>query len=158
MDRVFTQTFGVVAALIVRDGKILLVKQAKRKGIDQGKWDQPGGWLEVGENLVEGAKRETREETGYDFFPTHVLGVYSLVRTNFEQTHHALKVVFLGDISQEPVSELQDDITEVAWFTPEEIKEMDSATLRDVDVKTMVDQYLAGQQFPLELLTHTVSS
>ena len=49
MQRVFTQTFGVVGALLVRDGKILLVKEAGK--MDNGKWNQPAGWPEVGEDL-----------------------------------------------------------------------------------------------------------
>ena len=54
-ERVFTQTFGVVGALVEKDGKILLVKEAKATA-DNGKWNIPAGWLDVGENPIGGVK------------------------------------------------------------------------------------------------------
>lgn len=44
-------------ALIVDGGRVLLVRQ-------DGRWYAPGGMLEPGESLEEGAIREVREETG----------------------------------------------------------------------------------------------
>ena len=99
----------------------------------------------------------TQEETGYEFTPTHVLGVYSHVREDLKPTRHPLKVIFLGDISVQPISELASDISEVSWFTPEEVQAMDAATLRDLDIKKMVEHYLAGQRLPLSLLSYTIS-
>ena len=78
--RVFSQTFGVVGGLLEKDGKFLLVKESKRKGPDDGKWSQPAGWIDVGEDPVAAGKREVEEETGVEFTPTAILGVYSLVR------------------------------------------------------------------------------
>jgi 8-oxo-dGTP diphosphatase len=50
----------VTAAVIVRDGKVLI---AKRK---EGKWEFPGGGLEDNETLEECLKRELMEEMGVD--------------------------------------------------------------------------------------------
>lgn len=155
-QRVFTQTFGVVGSIIEKDGKILLVKEAS--GIDKGKWNHPAGWLDVGENPIDGAKREVEEETGYEFIPTGFLGIYSLVK-NVKvdgSTRHPIKIIFLGDISDEKTRELEDDISEIKWFTPEEIYNMDTDTLREEDIKTMVKDYLSGKKYPLEIITHTV--
>ena len=44
-----------------RNDEILLVKRAFDPG--KGDWSLPGGFLELGENLEEGAKRELKEET-----------------------------------------------------------------------------------------------
>ena len=68
-NRVFTQTFGVVGGLLERDGKIFLVREAQRKGPDNGKWNHPAGWIDVGENPVEAVKREVLEESGFSFSP-----------------------------------------------------------------------------------------
>lgn len=160
MAKVYTQTFGVVGAIIEKDGKILLVKESGKKRADAGKWNHPAGWLEVGENPIDGAKREVQEETGHEFTPTNVLGIYSFVVKASKvqkETHHPIKIIFLGKISDEKIRELEDDVSETKWFTPEEIQNMDAATLRDVDIKTMVKDYFAGKKYSLELLTHTVS-
>lgn len=156
MKRVFTQTFGVVGAIIERNGKILLVKEAKNDA-DIGKWNQPAGCIEMGEDPIEGVKREVKEEAGLEFTPTHILGIYSLARRNFKPIHHPIKIIFIGDISGKETKELSDDVSEKRWFTPEEIEKMDLNTLRDLDIKIMVKDYFSGKRFPLGLLTHTIS-
>lgn len=158
MERVFTQTFGVAGALLIKDGKILLVKESGKKGADNGKWSHPAGWINVGEEVIAAAKREVEEETGYDFNPSYLLGIYSLVRKDLGKelgsSPHAIKFIFLGDISDEPTKELYDDISETKWFTPKEIEMMDILTLRDLDIKQMVKDYFSGRKYPLEVIRH----
>jgi len=55
----------VVAGLIEKDGRILLVKRPKEK-IDGGKWEFPGGKVELGESLFSALKRELKEELGIE--------------------------------------------------------------------------------------------
>lgn len=159
MTRVFSQTFGVVGALLVKDGKVLLVKESGTA--DKGKWNQPAGWPEVGEDLVLAGKREVEEETGYEFIPKHLLGIYCLVRTDLTErlggTPHALKFIFIGEISTEPVKEPASDVAEIKWFTPEEIEAMGPEILRDLDIKQIVKDYFAGKKYPLEIIRHTES-
>jgi len=161
MVRVFTQTYGVVGAIIEKDGRVLLVKESAAKGPDAGKWNNPAGWLHVGENPIEEVKREVKEETGFDFTPTNILGIYSIFRKDlikdFEQIRHPVRLIFLGNISGEPAKFDKEEIVEVKWFLPEEIEKMDSKTLRNEDIKTMVKDYFAGKKYPLDLLVHTVS-
>ncbi|HEV8601101.1 MAG TPA: NUDIX domain-containing protein [Patescibacteria group bacterium] len=157
-ERVFTQTFGVVGAILEKDGKILLIREAD-PGPDQNKWSHPAGWIDVGENPIDAVKREVKEESGFDFEPTALLGIYSLVRkdrTTGKGTPHAIKLLFVGNIS-ESQSELASDSAETKWFLPEEIYAMDAATLRDVDIKQAVKDCLAGKRYSLEMLKHTIS-
>ncbi len=49
------------SALVIRDGKILFMNHEKL-----GKWLQPGGHTEENETPDQAAKREVREETGYE--------------------------------------------------------------------------------------------
>jgi len=159
MKRIFTQTFGVVGAIIEKDGKILLVKETKK--IAKNKWSHPAGWIDVGENPIKAVKREVKEETGFEFNPTHVLGIYSLAKKDLQkelrEIHHPIKIIFIGDISNKQKQSLADDVSEYKWFTPEEIKKMDRKTLRDLDIKKMVKDYFSKKRYPLEILTHTVS-
>lgn len=157
MPRVLSQTFGVVGAILERDGKILLAKETKE--VARGLWSHPAGWINVGENLIEAVKREVKEEAGFGFEPTHILGVYSLFKKNLKErfgiTPHAIKVIFIGKISDNKTGKLHNDVSETKWFSPEEIYQMDINTLRDMDIKKMVKDYFAGKSYPLDFLTHT---
>ncbi len=49
-----------VAVLVIRDGSMLMVKRSNEPA--KGAWSIPGGGLELGETLYEGAWREVLEE------------------------------------------------------------------------------------------------
>ena len=53
----------VVGGVIEKDGKFLLVQEAKKPF--SGQWNLPAGRLEIDESVFDGAKREIEEETGY---------------------------------------------------------------------------------------------
>lgn len=55
-----------VKAFIVKDGKLLTLKRIPNEVHYAGKWDIPGGRLEIGEDPFPGIKREVKEETGLD--------------------------------------------------------------------------------------------
>ncbi len=157
-QRVFSQAFVVVGAIIEKDGKILLVKE-NMKGPDNFKWNQPAGWVDVGENPINAVIREVKEETGLDFTPTALLGIYSLVRndiTSERGTPHALKLIFKGTVGGKP-KEPNEEIAELQWFSLEEIDSMDNKTLRDLDIKQEAKNYFAGKAYPLEVIRHTMA-
>ena len=52
----------VVGGIIEKDGKYLLIQEAKK--MCYGKWNFPAGRLEFKESLKQGAIREIKEETG----------------------------------------------------------------------------------------------
>jgi len=61
-----------VAAVVVDDlDRALLIRRR-----DNGHWEPPGGVLELGEEIVDGLRREVAEETGLDIEPSALTGVY----------------------------------------------------------------------------------
>jgi len=60
---------SATALPITEDGKIVLVKEY-RHPIDEVLIETPGGFIDKGEDIVTGMKRELLEETGYAF--THI--------------------------------------------------------------------------------------
>lgn len=61
-----TKIFVATKALIVHDGKILLLRESGsyHDGTNTGRYDVPGGRLHPGEHFAEALAREVREETG----------------------------------------------------------------------------------------------
>lgn len=140
-DRSAKQPFIIVGCLIEKNGKFLLVKE-------DGKWNQPAGWLELKENIVEGAKRETEEETGIKVKITDFLGVYTLIKQKRSKILHAVKFIFIG----KPISKKKKSLKGIKtdWFSFEEIKKM-SGQFWDPDVQKEIDDFIQGKKYLLEV-------
>jgi 8-oxo-dGTP diphosphatase len=115
-----------VGAIIVEDGRALLVKRAHPP--IEGQWSIPGGALEIGELVREAAVREAQEETGLIVEVGELLGVFDRVLRSPEQRvqYHYVLIDFLC----KPVGgELcaATDAAEVRWFTCEELPALNLA-------------------------------
>lgn len=55
---------AAVAILIFRDGRVLAMRRAATKDAGAGLWETVSGRVEVGEQPLDAAMREVREETG----------------------------------------------------------------------------------------------
>jgi ADP-ribose pyrophosphatase YjhB (NUDIX family) len=76
---------------ITDDGRIVLIRRAIPPGV--GTWAQPGGFLEADETVIQGAVRETLEETGLEIVPTEIVGIYPQPRAS------VVIVVYRADIA-----------------------------------------------------------
>ena len=65
-------TIPCVGAVVVHDGRLLLVRRGNEPG--RGLWSVPGGRLEPGETVAEGCSREVLEETGLRVIPGGLAG------------------------------------------------------------------------------------
>lgn len=114
-----------VGAVVVRDGKILLVK--RRNPPSANMWSLPGGHVEPGESVLEAAVRELEEETGVVGRPLGVIDITDLFVRN-EKGELATRYVII-DVLVEPISidspTPRSDALEVALVPLERAFEMD---------------------------------
>ena len=137
----------VVAAIVERDGKFLLVEE---KAEGRLVLNQPAGHLDEGESLMAAAVRETLEETAWHFVPTALLGVYRWRHPTKGITY--LRFAFVGQVTHhDPDRSLDREIVRALWLSPEEIR-AERTRLRSPQVERCLNDYLAGQRYPLELL------
>jgi hypothetical protein len=71
---VYASSKPTACALCVDDGRVLLARRAHPPF--KGFWDIPGGFLDEGEDPLDGLRRELKEETGLDVEPDRFLGVW----------------------------------------------------------------------------------
>jgi 8-oxo-dGTP diphosphatase len=65
-----------VAAILQREGRVLLVKRNIEPGL--GRWGLPGGFIEEDESVEQAVIREVEEETGLACRPRLLLDVHSM--------------------------------------------------------------------------------
>jgi 8-oxo-dGTP diphosphatase len=100
---------SVAAAILDDAGRFLAIRRA-----DNGRWEPPGGVLELSESITDGLIREVYEETGVDVRPLALTGVYKNMQRGI------VALVFRCEIiagEPEPTAEA----AELAWFTPQEV-------------------------------------
>jgi len=108
-------------ALILQDGKLLLIKRGAQPG--QGKWSIPGGLVELGENVQDAMVRETKEEVGLDVEAIKLMDVFDSVTLDSHRRiqYHFVVVNFLVRIVGGSL-QTASDILESRWVPIEEVE------------------------------------
>jgi 8-oxo-dGTP pyrophosphatase MutT (NUDIX family) len=114
-------------ALIIQDGKVLMVRQYVQRG--DLVWNFPGGGIESTETPEQACVREIKEETGYDIRIDKLL--YS----------HGNKYTFIariirGELFLDKTREYNEDLIEVAWV------ELNDESRFDTYTKPIIDMHL----------------
>ena len=103
-------------AAVVREGKILLVRETS------GLWTLPGGWMDIGLTVGENVAREAKEEAGVEVSPRRIIAVQDWQRNNCSapKAQSICKVFVLCDLLG---GEFQENIETMAsgWFPLEEL-------------------------------------
>lgn len=137
-----------VAAVIERGGRYLLVEEHTSQGL---RLNTPAGHLEPGETPQQGAVREALEETGLDFQPSALLGVYLSESLDAEGTPTTwLRIAYCGSVGDpQPGRSLDRGIVRTLWMTPQEVR-ASRARHRSPLVLRCMEDHLRGQRFALD--------
>ncbi|MEE4192869.1 MAG: NUDIX hydrolase [Halieaceae bacterium] len=138
-----------VATVVEREGRFLLVEEQADEGIVL---NQPAGHLDPGESLFTAAMRETLEETGCEVELEALLGISQYTSPANGVTY--LRSTFAARLLREHLNaELDKEILRTLWMTPAEMR-AESGRMRSPLVMASVEQYLAGQRWPLDLVKY----
>ena len=128
-----------VGAVIIEDGKILLIKRGNEPS--KGKWSIPGGIVKVGEELVTALRREVKEEVGLDIDVGDVACVSEeiIVEDGRVRFHYVIIDFFAKVVGGElrPNS----DALDAMWVPLEEVNELDVVDF----VKKLVKRIRCGE-------------
>jgi 8-oxo-dGTP diphosphatase len=106
---------SVAAAIIDDDGRFLAIRRA-----DNGRWEPPGGVLELDESIEQGLIREVAEETGLSVEPIALTGVYKNMQ------HGIVALVFRCTVVGH-TAQPRDEVDELRWLAPAELSLMSEA-------------------------------
>lgn len=107
----------VASIAVYRDGKLLFGRRN-----DNGKWTMPGGHLLPGEDPLDGALRELKEETGLSADPEDVESLGDGPAKGGRLQIYAYRVD-LPDAEPDGVDDPDEECSEWNWYEPDELPE-----------------------------------
>lgn len=146
-----------VSVVIEKDGQFLMIQEAKPEIF--GKWNFPTGKVELHENILEAARREAREETGFE---VELLGLVSVYYINWDRItgydhKKGVTVRFnlkarLADEKCEPM-DLAPDVLSTSWKSLTDIAELEKNNeLRSESSIRLAHEVESGKLSPLDTL------
>jgi ADP-ribose pyrophosphatase YjhB (NUDIX family) len=109
-----------VGAVIVRDGKALLIRRGHEPR--KGEWSLPGGLVELGEPLLDALRREVLEETGLEVtVGPHIETFDRIHRDEAGRVRFHFVIVDYLCLSPDGDPVAGTDALDVAWSTADEL-------------------------------------
>ena len=110
-----------VRAVIVRDGRVLLVRERTDGG-----WAMPGGWADPGLSPAQIAVKETAEEAGLEVRATRLLALWDRDAQGMAPYAHAVYKAYLACEPLEPAAEpvAGPEALDAGWFAPTALPEL----------------------------------
>lgn len=136
----------VSEGLIEKNGKYLLVKENQK--ICRGKWNIPAGGVDDNENIIEAAKREIFEETGCS---VKINGLLEIINQNLENVD-LLLFIFDAELVKENLQIDGEEISDIGWFSYEEIVNMKSDLRADGYFINTIKNKIENKISPIELI------
>jgi 8-oxo-dGTP diphosphatase len=126
---VYASSKPTAGALCVDNGRVLLARRAHPPF--QGFWDIPGGFLDEGEDPLDGLRRELREETGLEVEPQRFLGIW-MDRYGGDSTAEATLNLYWAVRVVGGEAAPADDVSEFRWFGRDELPAADELAFENV--------------------------
>lgn len=126
----------VVDILLIKGNQILLVKRAPHL-LNGGKYGVIGGYFERGETLIECARREAKEETGYNIHIEKLLTIVDSPHTPQEDRQNVKFVYLASPLTKTGTPDHES--TEVTWFDLDKLPTKQEFAFDHYD---MIQEYL----------------
>ncbi|MGA2889783.1 MAG: NUDIX domain-containing protein [Terracidiphilus sp.] len=124
-----------VGAVVVDQGRVLLVRRVHEPL--KGHWSLPGGLLELGEGLIDGVKREVKEETGLIVEPVELIEVLDRIHRDAERIrYHYVIADYLCRVADGALRAAS-DADEVRWVERAEWNSHSALQLDPITVRVI---------------------
>ena len=136
----------IAGGIVCKDNKYLLVKETKE--ICKDKWNIPAGSVEESEDVFEAARREIFEETGC---VVEITGLLKIIDKHTEALD-LVEFFFDTEIISDDINFDGIEISDVKWFTYEELLSMKNELRNDGYFLSIIDNKRNNKVYPLDLI------
>lgn len=140
-----------VSAVVERQQRYLLVEENTSDGL---RLNTPAGHLDPAETPLQACAREVMEETGYEFQPNALVGIYMnrFMRTRTGADITYLRFAFTGDLGlYHATRQLDEGIVRAIWMSWEEVQATAYLHRSPVVVQSIAD-YRAGRRIDASII------
>ena len=110
------------SVIVHRDGQVLLQKRA-----DNGCWAEAGGYLELGENCEEAAKRELFEEMGIIAHSLELVCICAGEHMQFTYPNgdhvYIVDIAYLCEDFSGEIRAQEEEVSDIRWFSIDDLPE-----------------------------------
>lgn len=133
---------AVTAAVRSANGELLRIQRA-----DNGLWALPGGGQDIGESVIQAARREVLEETGIEVEITGLSGVYSDPRHVIAYDNGEVRQEFSLCFHARPLNgepRISSESRQVRWVSPVSLRDL----RMDISMQLRIEHALKQDQQP----------
>lgn len=113
---------------VFQDGKLLVVRRVAHDDFLAGEWELPGGGVDVGESIEQGAVRELKEETNLEV--EKMIGTFEGFDYTTPKKPKVRQINFKVSVKPGDISLIEHDMFK--WITVNEIEELKTnAVMKD---------------------------
>ena len=131
----------VTAAIIRKEGKVLLAQRKKDSRLEAGRWEFPGGKVEFMEDPADCIVREIKEELDMEIAIERLFTLKSHVYKQDGMNVHVILLAYLTDYKSGELKNLE--CQDSRWVDPSELTSFD---LVEAD-KTIVKEFLGYHNY-----------
>lgn len=136
---------------MVEDGERVMMTQ-DRDGLPG--WKFPGGHIEAAELLLDAAKREIREETGFEVEPSGLLLIEDYFNEKRPQEHNS-RIYLLAQLVGGEKKIRKDEVKTLRWFAREELSRMREDQVYPRHFLAL-QRFLSGAHTPIDVIVRRV--
>ena len=143
-----------VNVCILNGDSILMVEE--NKSYIKGLLNIPGGHLNDGENIIDGAIRETLEETGLKVNITGLVAVFNAMMS--KKQAHLIDFIFVAEVVEDTGSYWKDEISSIKYYKLSELNVPNNAKLRNTRLYEIFDRLERKEIYPLSVIKDFINN
>jgi 8-oxo-dGTP diphosphatase len=128
--------------IVVKDNKLLMVKRAEGL-LEAGKWGLVGGYVDRDETIVEGARREVFEESGWEIDTLTLLKVNDNPDRPHEDRQN-IDFIFFTNATQQ-TGKPDDESEMIEWYDLNSLPPQEQIAFDHADAIAVYKKYLSNE-------------